>query len=134
MDHEKRMYWIPSCNRSSFASSWQRPLANAEIFTSAHISPTLSLMSNPRSARTTSPGSNFCRSPQFSDQQQHDCQKPPQTDVTCWLQAMSPWPLHQRAEVCLHDIYGICERGGHSQSVDAEQLSNMLDGIPEFPC
>lgn len=51
---------------TSNGESWLLPCVNAGISTSAHTSPTLSDISKPLSAKTTSPGKSLDRRPHFS--------------------------------------------------------------------
>ncbi len=57
---------IARVSSTSLALSWHLLLVKAGILTSAHIIPTLSLISKPRSANNKSPGNSLLRSPQFS--------------------------------------------------------------------
>lgn len=67
---------------TSFASSLAASCYDAGIFSSAHISMTLSLMSNPWSANTRSPGNSLLRRPLFS--------------VTCLSLTQPPHPLEMK--------------------------------------
>ena len=99
---------------------------NSGILTSAQHNPTLSKMSNPRSAKTISPGRSFDKSPQFSVTNLSDTRPPYPLERN----EMAPWGgysyevLNCVVVFIVTKCFGSCQKAGRSLNENFKTVYN----------